>query len=73
MPAKVIFFVLKSNHRHEILGSVPDYKKLIVSYKMEFCIATRSLDKIFFCTQKETFRIVTHHIQIHPVNILSFV
>ena len=61
MPAKVIFFVLKSNHRHEILGSVPDNKKFSVFYKMKFCIAARTLDKILFGTQKETFCIITHH------------
>ena len=41
--------LLKTNHRHKFLGSVPDYKKLIILFKMKFCIATTTLDKNFTC------------------------
>ncbi len=41
--------LLKTNHRHKIFGSIPDYKELTIFYKMKFCIATRTLDNIFIC------------------------
>ena len=50
----IYFYTLKTNHRHKIFGCVPDNKKLTVLYKMKFCIATHTLDKMIvnmYCTR----------------------